>query len=173
MLNIAVIGAEDQQKRKIMADIKTVRLILGDQLNSLHSWFREPVPEVLYVIAELRQETDYVNHHIQKVVAFFMSMSQFADGGIVGTKPYVSSANYINKMGHYCKDCYYDHDKKTGERACPFNSLYWHFYERNRDKLSSNPRIGMMYRVLDRMSKEDRKNLFQQAEKYLNSISDL
>ena len=74
-------------------------------------------------------------------------MSQFADGGIVGTKPYVSSANYIKKQGNYCSHCAYDPGKKTGDGACPFNSLYWHFYDRNRDKLEKNPRIGMAYRT--------------------------
>lgn len=54
-------------------------------------------------------------------------MSQFADGGMVATKPYVSSGQYINKMSNYCSSCQYDVKKKTGEHACPFNSLYWHF----------------------------------------------
>ncbi|MEP0710897.1 MAG: cryptochrome/photolyase family protein, partial [Algoriphagus sp.] len=61
-------------------------------------------------------------------------MSQFADGGIVGTKPYVSSANYIKKQGNYCTHCAYDPNKKIGDGACPFNSLYWHFYDGNREK---------------------------------------
>ena len=62
-------------------------------------------------------------------------MSQFADGGIVGTKPYVSSATYINKMSSYCTGCFYDKAKKTGDKACPFNSLYWNFYDRNESKV--------------------------------------
>lgn len=62
-------------------------------------------------------------------------MSQFADGGIVGSKPYVASANYINKMSNYCKGCQYDKDKKYGENACPFNSLYWAFFKQHQDKL--------------------------------------
>ena len=53
-------------------------------------------------------------------------MSQFADGGIVGTKPYVSSASYIDKMSHYCGSCFIK-NLKTGDKACPFNSLYWNF----------------------------------------------
>ena len=58
--------------------MKTLRLLLGDQLNSEHSWFDEVNPNVMYVMAEMRQETDYVKHHIQKVVAFFLSMRNFA-----------------------------------------------------------------------------------------------
>jgi deoxyribodipyrimidine photolyase-related protein len=97
-------------------------------------------------------------------------MSQFADGGIVGSKPYVSSANYIDKMSNYCKNCYYDKTSKTGEKACPFNSLYWLFYETHRDKLSRNPRIGMMYKVLDKFSPTEKDAMFNKANNYLNSI---
>lgn len=100
-------------------------------------------------------------------------MSQFADGGIVGTKPYVSSANYIDKMGHYCNECHYSKSKKTGEKACPFNSLYWHFYARNEDKLSKNPRIGMMYRTWEKMDNNKKEELLDQADKYLEDINKL
>ena len=100
-------------------------------------------------------------------------MSQFADGGIVGTKPYVSSANYIHKMSSYCSNCSYDKKKKHGENACPFNSLYWHFYERNREKLEKNPRIGMAYRTLDKMDKDKLEEILNQAEEYLENINSL
>lgn len=98
-------------------------------------------------------------------------MSQFADGGIVGTKPYVSSANYIQKMSNYCNQCAYDAKKKTGHGACPFNSLYWNFYEVNRSKLEKNPRIGMAYRMLDKMS--NKQELLSQAGLYLEDIENL
>ena len=94
-------------------------------------------------------------------------MSQFADGGIVGTKPYVSSASYIDKMSNYCSSCYYNKAKKVGEKACPFNSLYWNFYDKHEDKLAKNPRIGMMYKVWQRMKPEDKEALLQQADYYL------
>ena len=100
-------------------------------------------------------------------------MSQFADGGIVGTKPYVSSASYMHKMSHYCSQCHYDHKKKTGENACPFNSLYWHFYHRHQDKLGKNPRIGMMYRIWEKMGSEKQNDLLNQAEKYLENMNSL
>lgn len=98
-------------------------------------------------------------------------MSQFADGGIVGTKPYVSSANYIRKQGNYCEHCVYNHKEKVGEKACPFNSLYWHFYDRNRDKLERNPRIGMAYRTWDKM--KNKQEILNQAEKYLQNMDSL
>lgn len=100
-------------------------------------------------------------------------MSQFADGGIVGTKPYVSSASYIDKMSHYCGSCFYKKSIKTGEKACPFNSLYWNFYDRHKDKLSKNPRIGMMYNVWNKMKSEDKIALLEQADTYLKKINEL
>lgn len=100
-------------------------------------------------------------------------MSQFADGGIVGSKPYVSSANYIDKMSDYCGSCHYNKSVKYGDKACPFNSLYWHFYERNHHLLGSNNRIGMMYNVLHRMQPDEREKLIQQAEVYLKKLEEL
>ena len=100
-------------------------------------------------------------------------MSQFADGGIVGTKPYVSSATYIDKMSHYCGSCYYKKNVKTGDTACPFNSLYWNFYDKNEDKLGKNPRIGMMYNVWHKMKPEDKVALLKQAAYYLKNINKL
>ncbi len=100
-------------------------------------------------------------------------MSQYADGGIVGSKPYVSSANYIHKMGHYCGNCHYDYTKKTGKNACPFNSLYWHFYDRHTDKLANNPRIGMAYVTWRKMPSEQRAEILAQAESYLARLDEL
>lgn len=98
-------------------------------------------------------------------------MSQYADGGIVGTKPYISSANYIDKMSNYCSGCHYNKNKKFGEKACPFNSLYWSFYAKHRAKLEKNPRIGFVYRTLDRMN--DREKILAQADEYLSNLEKL
>ena len=100
-------------------------------------------------------------------------MSQFADGGIVGSKPYVSSATYINKMSSYCTGCYYDKAKKTGDKACPFNSLYWNFYDKHESKLAKNPRIGMMYNVWRKMQPNAKAELLEQADYYLKHINEL
>ncbi len=100
-------------------------------------------------------------------------MSQFADGGIVGTKPYVSSANYVHKMSNYCDSCHYDRKLKTGDRACPFNSLYWNFYDQHEDKLVKNPRIGMMYRTWAKMDGEKKSDMLKQAAFYLDHIEEL
>ncbi len=100
-------------------------------------------------------------------------MSQYADGGIVGSKPYVSSAAYINKMSNYCSGCYYKHDKRTGERACPFNSLYWNFFDRHEKPLKSNHRVAMMLKVWNNMPQEERTKTLQQAEYYLKNVNEL
>lgn len=78
-------------------------------------------------------------------------MSQFADGGNIATKPYVSSGSYIQKMGNYCDGCHYNHKKKIEDDACPFNSLYWNFLDDKRDLLESNHRMKMMYHLLNKM----------------------
>ncbi len=100
-------------------------------------------------------------------------MSQFAEGGLIATKPYVSSANYIHKMSDYCPGCFYDHKRRHGDKACPFNSLYWHFLDRHRKLLSTNPRMGTMYRVLDRMETGERKKILTQGDAYLKNCEDL
>ncbi len=86
-----------------------------------------------------------------------IGMSQFADGGIVASKPYVSSGAYIDRMSDHCKGCTYRVKHKTGPLACPFNLLYWHFLDRHRDRFAANPRMANMYRTWDRMA-EDRRN---------------
>ena len=88
-------------------------------------------------------------------------MSQWADGGIVATKPYVSSGSYIHKMSNYCEECKYDRSKRTGEDACPFNSLYWNFLDDKKEHFSKNNRMAMMLRLLEKipaLEKEEIKN---------------
>lgn len=97
-------------------------------------------------------------------------MSQFADGGIVGSKPYVSSAAYVQKMSNYCDGCSYNYKDKFGEKACPFNTLYWDFYARNRSLLERNPRIGMMYKVWDKMEETQKRLILEKAQKIKQNI---
>ncbi|MBD3377020.1 hypothetical protein GF406_18475 [candidate division KSB1 bacterium] len=91
-------------------------------------------------------------------------MSQYADGGIVATKPYISSANYIDKMSDYCSMCMYRKKEKTVRDACPFNSLYWSFLYEHRDHLRHNPRMSMVYRIWDRFSSETRHHILNRAQ---------
>jgi deoxyribodipyrimidine photolyase-related protein len=96
-----------------------------------------------------------------------IGMSQFADGGIVASKPYVSSGAYIDRMSDYCKGCSYKVKDKTGENACPFNLLYWHFLIRHRDRFQNNPRMGQMYRTWDRMADDRRETVLAEADAWL------
>jgi deoxyribodipyrimidine photolyase-related protein len=100
-------------------------------------------------------------------------MSQFADGGIVGSKPYCSSAAYINKMSDYCGNCAYDSKTKAEANSCPFNSLYWHFHLRNRAKLERNPRIGMMYKTWDKMQPDVQLAVLQKGDALLEQLGSL
>ncbi|MEN1784967.1 MAG: cryptochrome/photolyase family protein [Bacteroidota bacterium] len=99
-------------------------------------------------------------------------MSQFADGGIVATKPYVSSANYINKMGNYCKSCHYSHTKKVGEDACPFNALYWNFLEDKKAHFKNNQRMGMMLNLLGKKDKHELQQLKDRAQAVMANPDD-
>jgi len=91
-------------------------------------------------------------------------MSQFADGGLVATKPYASGGNYINKMSDYCKNCHYSVKDKTSEQGCPFNSLYWGFMLQHRERLANNPRIGMIYRSWDKQDKDTQQATLARAQ---------
>jgi deoxyribodipyrimidine photolyase-related protein len=96
-----------------------------------------------------------------------VGMSQFADGGLVGSKPYVSSGNYINRMSDYCGGCRYAVTEREGARACPFNLLYWHFLDRHRARFEGNPRMAQMYRTWDRIDPDRRQATLRDAADFL------
>ena len=100
-------------------------------------------------------------------------MALFADGGLVGTKPYAAGGNYINKMSDYCNDCHYQVKEKVGSNACPMNSLYWNFMHKHRKELEFNHRLRMLYTTWDNMGTELQKQIIHQAEKYLSGIDSL
>lgn len=100
-----------------------------------------------------------------------IGMSQFADGGLLASKPYAASGNYINKMSDHCQNCRYDVKQKTGPDACPFNPLYWDFLIRNENKLRGNPRLGHAYRTWDRMSLEKQQAYRDSAATVLDGLS--
>lgn len=102
-----------------------------------------------------------------------IGMSQFADGGRLATKPYVSSAAYIDRMSDYCSGCRYDRKARHGERACPFNALYWDFFDRNRALFASNRRLGMVYRQLERMEQAERTAIAVTAEGWRARLGEL
>ncbi|MBQ0744532.1 MAG: cryptochrome/photolyase family protein [Pseudomonas sp.] len=96
-----------------------------------------------------------------------LGMVMHADGGYLGSKPYCASGQYIKRMSNHCKGCAYKVTEQTGEKACPFNSLYWHFLMRHRDKLGANHRLAMVYRNLDRMPEAKQQALWAWGEKLL------
>ena len=102
-----------------------------------------------------------------------LGMSQWADGGQLATKPYVSSAAYLQRMGDHCKGCAYNPKARTGDDACPFNALYWDFFDRHRAHFQHNPRLGVVYHQLSRMSGEALTALQEQSARTLARLSDL
>ncbi len=99
-----------------------------------------------------------------------LGMSQFADGGLLASKPYAASGNYISKMSDYCQNCQYDVKKKTGDQACPLNYLYWDFLDRNEDILGENRRLTFAYRTWNKMSESKQSEYRRSARKFLKSL---
>ena len=110
-------------------------LMLGVNPKQVHEWFLS-----MYVDAVEWVEMPNV-----------IGMSQFADGGVMSSKPYVATGKYINRMSNYCKSCRYDPSKSTGKEACPFTTLYWDFLDRHHEKLKTNPRMSLQLRNLERI----------------------
>ena len=101
-----------------------------------------------------------------------LGMSQFGDGGLLGSKPYAASGAYINRMSDYCGQCRYDVTQRVGPDACPFNALYWDFVARNEDKLRSNRRMQMIYRNWDRFGDKAKAEIREQAAGFLRHLDD-
>ena len=84
-----------------------------------------------------------------------LGMGLFADGGLLASKPYAASGNYINRMSSYCKGCRYNPKQRTGPTACPFNALYWDFLARHQETLRRNPRMALVFRQLEKIPAEE------------------
>ena len=123
-------------------------MLLGVHPDEVNDWY-------MVVYADAYEWVELPNTH---------GMATFADGGIVGSKPYAGSGAYINKMSDYCGGCRYDVGERTTENACPFNSLYWDFMARNEPRLRDNRRIGFAYTTLERMPPEERAAITARAE---------
>ncbi|MBB6505327.1 deoxyribodipyrimidine photolyase-related protein [Sphingomonas endophytica] len=100
-----------------------------------------------------------------------IGMSQFADGGAIASKPYVSSGAYIDRMSDYCGRCRYDVKKKTGEGACPFNALYWDFLARHEKRFAGNARMRNMYGTWGRFSPEKQAEYRESAAAFLDTLT--
>jgi deoxyribodipyrimidine photolyase-related protein len=97
-------------------------------------------------------------------------MSQYADGGILATKPYVSSGSYINKMSNYCGSCHYNVKEKLGEKACPFNSLYWNFLDDKKEHFKNNQRMAMMLNLLNKIPAEELYGIKLKAKEIMENL---
>ncbi len=124
-------------------------MLLGVAPDEINEWY-------MIVFADAYEWVELPNVH---------GMATFADGGIIGSKPYAGSGAYINAMSDYCGGCRYDVRQKTGPEACPFNPLYWDFLDRNAGVLRGNPRLSNMYATLSRMTPEHRAEIKADAER--------
>jgi deoxyribodipyrimidine photolyase-related protein len=102
-----------------------------------------------------------------------IGMSQYADGGVLATKPYVSSSAYIDRMSDYCKGCRYSRKEKNNEKSCPFDTLYWDFLSSQRKTFDKNPRMAMMLKNLDRKPDEERAAISSHAKLLREGIEQL
>ncbi|MEA5537337.1 cryptochrome/photolyase family protein [Crocosphaera sp. XPORK-15E] len=114
-------------------------LIVGVSPQKIESWF----------------QAAFVDAYDWVMVPNVIGMGQFADGGILGSKPYASSANYLNKMSDYCGNCVYDYKQKIGEKACPFNFFYWDFLDRHQEQIKSLGRMNFVLGHLNRLKAEE------------------
>lgn len=100
-----------------------------------------------------------------------LGMSQFADGGLMASKPYVASGKYIDRMSNHCKGCRYNPAVATGATACPFTTLYWDYLSQHADTLAKNPRMLMQLKNLNRLSASQRADIAQQAQAHRASMA--
>jgi deoxyribodipyrimidine photolyase-related protein len=129
-------------------------LLTGIAPEALNEWY-------MVVYADAYEWVELPNTH---------GMAIFADGGIMASKPYAASGAYIDRMSDHCAGCRYRVKEKNGPDACPFNYLYWDFIMRNTERLQSNPRMGMIYRSLERTSDERRAAIKSDAESFIEKI---
>jgi deoxyribodipyrimidine photolyase-related protein len=129
-------------------------LLAGCQPASVNDWFL----------------TFYVDAYEWVMAPNVIGMGLNADGGLIATKPYIASANYIHRMSDYCRDCRFDRKLRTGENACPFNFLYWSFLLQHEDTLRANPRLGRSVLGLRHLDEDERGAVRQQATAFLDKL---
>jgi deoxyribodipyrimidine photolyase-related protein len=130
-------------------------LLAGIEPRQVHEWY-------LAVYADAYEWVELPNT---------LGMSQFADGGLLGSKPYAASGNYINKMSDYCRSCCFDVKKRTGPGACPFNALYWDFLDRHAETLAANPRMSQIYATWRRFPRKEQAAVRREAQRFLASLT--
>lgn len=123
-------------------------LLLGVRPRELHEWY-------LAVYVDAVEWVELPNT---------LGMSQFADGGVMASKPYAATGKYIQRMSNYCAGCRFDPAQAIGPNACPFTTLYWDFLRRHERRLRANPRMRLQVRNLAHLSPGDRAAVQRQAE---------
>ncbi len=113
----------------------------------------------------------YIDAYDWVVLPNVIGMGLNADGGKTATKPYIASANYINKMSDYCGSCHYKHKQRTGADACPFNFLYWNFLIEHEKTLRANPRLGPNVLGLKHIGQDERSTIRRQAAEFLEKLN--
>ena len=113
----------------------------------------------------------YLDGYEWVMSANVIGMALYADGGVMASKPYIASGRYIDRMSDHCRACRYDPALSTGEKACPFTTLYWDFLLRHEARLAANPRMGMQVRNLGRLDADARKAIRQQASALRGRLS--
>ncbi len=129
-------------------------LLLGVEPSQVHEWY-------LAVYVDAIEWVELPNT---------IGMSQFADGGLLGSKPYVASGKYIQRMSNYCNECEYDPAVSLGENACPFTNLYWDFLIRHENLLQKNPRMLMQLKNMQRLDQKSREGIQDQARRFRISL---
>lgn len=124
-------------------------LLLGVQPQAVHEWY-------LAVYVDAVEWVELPNT---------LGMSQYADGGVMASKPYIASGKYLQRMSNYCAGCRYNPAQAVGPQACPFTTLYWDFLQRHEPRLRGNPRLSTQLRNLTRLGPGERKAIRQQAER--------
>jgi deoxyribodipyrimidine photolyase-related protein len=130
-------------------------LIAGLDPQQVHEWY-------LAVYADAYEWVELPNT---------IGMSLHADGGLLGSKPYAASGNYINKMSDYCGSCRYDVKQRTGKDACPFNALYWDFIARHKPRFAKNPRMANICRVYEKFDDAEKTRIANSAKDFLGSLN--
>ena len=102
-----------------------------------------------------------------------LGMALFADGGVLASKPYAASGNYIQRMSNYCQNCQYQVKLTTGDKACPFNALYWDFLARNEAKLGGNARLQLAYQQWRRKPEQTQSEILAKAAELLIKLEQL
>lgn len=129
-------------------------LLIGVEPRQIHEWY-------LSVYADAFEWVELPNT---------LGMSQFADGGMLASKPYASSGAYIDRMSDYCSTCRYKVKEKAGPNACPFNYLYWDFIARHQKRFAGNPRMAMIVRSYQGFSDARKREIADDAERFLDAL---